>query len=150
MTSKQVRITSDLFNSPLFKNTVGFDRIFNDMFDNCSTSGYPPYNVVKVTDKEDVTYEITLALAGFREEDISITVENDQLHIHGESPVLDHSDSYEYLHKGIAERKFTRSFKLAKNVEVESAVLKDGILQIKLVQIVPEELKPTKIKIHSK
>jgi molecular chaperone IbpA len=150
MTSKQLRLTSDLLNSPLFKNAVGFDRLFSDFFENpsfTSAGGYPPYNVAKVTVDDEVTYEIVLAVAGFKEEDINITVENDQLHIAGESPVLDHGDAYEYLHKGIAERKFTRSFKLAKNVEVKSASLVNGLLKIQLVQIVPEEEKPRTIKI---
>lgn len=152
MTSKQLRLTSDLLNSPLFKNAVGFDRLFNDFLENPSFSsagGYPPYNVAKVTNEDTVSYEIVLAVAGFKEEDISITVENDQLHISGESPVLDHGDSYEYLHKGIAERKFVRSFKLAKNVEVKSANLVNGLLTITLEQIVPEEEKPKRITINS-
>lgn len=150
MTSKQLRVTSDLLNSPLFKNAVGFDRIFSDFFDNptfTSTGGYPPYNVAKVTKGEQTVYEVVLALAGFNSDDINITVENDQLHISGESPVLDHGDSYEYLHKGIAERKFVRSFKLAKNVEVKSAELINGLLTITLEQIVPEEEKPKRIEI---
>lgn len=152
MTSKQLRLTSDLLNSPLYKMSVGFDRLFDDMFANpsfASTGGYPPYNVAKITDNDgDVVYEIVLAVAGFKEDDISITLENDQLHITGESPVLDHGDHYEYLHKGIAERKFTRSFKLAKNVEVRSAKLEDGILTVELEQLVPEEKKPKLIPIN--
>jgi len=152
MTSKQLRITSDLLNSPLYKMSVGFDRLFDDMFQNptfASTGGYPPYNVAKITDKNDnVVYEIVLAVAGFKEEDISITLENDQLHITGESPVLDHGDHYEYLHKGIAERKFTRSFKLAKHVEVRNASLDDGLLRIELEQLIPEEKKPKQIPIN--
>lgn len=151
MTSKQLKITSDLINSPLFKNAVGFDRLINDFFDNptfASAGGYPPYNVAKVTKGETTTYEIVLAVAGFKEDDINITVENDQLHITGASPVLDHGDAYEYMHKGIAERKFTRSFKLAKNVEVRDASLTDGLLRIELEQIVPEEEKPRTITIN--
>jgi molecular chaperone IbpA len=151
MTSKQLKLTSEFINSPLFKNAVGFDRLINDFFDNptfSSAGGYPPYNVAKITNDEQVTYEIVLAVAGFKEEDINITIENDQLHIAGESPVLDHGESYEYMHKGIAERKFTRSFKLAKNVEVKEASLTDGLLKIELEQIVPEEEKPRTIKIN--
>lgn len=151
MTSKQLKITSDLINSPLFKNAVGFDRLINDFFDNptfSSTGGYPPYNVARVTNDDETTYEIVLAVAGFKEDDINITVENDQLHITGASPVLDQGDAYEYMHKGIAERKFTRSFKLAKNVEVRDASLSDGLLKIELVQIIPEEELPKSIKIN--
>src|SRR6056300_305502 len=152
MTSKQLRITSDLLNSPLYKMSVGFDRLFDDMFQNptfASTGGYPPYNVAKITGNDGtVVYEIVLAVAGFKEEDINITLENDQLHITGESPVLDHGDHYEYMHKGIAERKFTRSFKLAKHVEVKSANLDNGLLRIELEQLVPEEKKPKQIPIN--
>ena len=151
MTSKQLKITSDLINSPLFKNAVGFDRLITDFFDNptfSSTGGYPPYNVAKVTKEDSISYEIVLAVAGFKEDDINITVENDQLHITGASPVLDQGDAYEYMHKGIAERKFTRSFKLAKNVEVREASLTDGMLRIELEQIVPEAEKPRTININ--
>lgn len=152
MTSKQIRLTSDLLNSPLYKMSVGFDRLFDEMFANpsfASTGGYPPYNVAKVTSSDDsVVYEIVLAVAGFKDDDISITLENDQLHISGESPILDHGEHYEYLHKGIAERKFTRSFKLAKNVEVRSASLENGLLRVELEQIVPEEKKPKLIPIN--
>lgn len=151
MTSKQLKLTSEFINSPLFKNAVGFDRLINDFFDNptfSSAGGYPPYNVAKLTNGDQVSYEIVLAVAGFKEDDINITLEDDQLHIAGESPVLDHGDAYEYMHKGIAERKFTRSFKLAKNVEVKNASLTDGLLKIELEQIVPEEEKPRTIKIN--
>lgn len=153
MTSKQLRMTSDLLNTPLYKMSVGFDRIFDEMFSNptfSSAGGYPPYNVAKITrDEDQIVYEVVLALAGFREEDISITLQNDQLVINGESPVLDHGDSYEYLHKGIAERRFTRTFKLAKNVEVRSANLENGLLTIEIEQIIPEEKKPKSIPINS-
>lgn len=151
MTSKQLKLSSDFINSPLFKNAVGFDRLINDFFDNptfTSTGGYPPYNVAKVTNDEQTIYEIVLAVAGFQEKDINITVENDQLHISGESPVLDQGEQYEYMHKGIAERKFTRSFKLAKNVEVRHASLSNGLLKIELEQIVPDEAKPKRIEIN--
>ena len=151
MTSKQLKLSSDFINSPLFKNAVGFDRLINEFFDNptfTSTGGYPPYNVAKVTNDEQTIYEIVLAVAGFQEKDINITVENDQLHISGESPVLDQGEQYEYMHKGIAERKFTRSFKLAKNVEVRHASLSNGLLKIELEQIVPDEAKPKRIEIN--
>lgn len=151
MTSKQRRITTDLVNSPIFKMGVGFDKLFNDMFDDPvynNTGGYPPYNVARVMNNDLINYEIILAVAGFREEDINITVENDQLHIAGQSKALDHGEAYEYLHKGIAERNFTRSFKLAKNVEVKAADLDNGLLKITLEQIIPEEQKPKQIKIN--
>lgn len=156
MTSKQLRITSDLINSPLYKMSVGFDRLFDEMFTNpinVSTGGYPPYNVAKVIDKEseDVSYEITLAVAGFTQEDIDITVENQQLKVEGRSGVLaeEVGTEVEYIHKGIAERNFVRTFRLAEHVEVKSATLKDGILKVVLWLNIPEEAKPKKINISS-
>ena len=156
MTSKQLRITSDLINSPLYKMSVGFDRLFDEMFTNpinVSTGGYPPYNVAKVIDKEseDVSYEITLAVAGFTQEDIDITVENQQLKVEGRSGVLaeEVGTEVEYIHKGIAERNFVRTFRLAEHVEVKSETLKDGILKIVLWLNIPEEAKPKKIDISS-
>ena len=152
--TKQIRLTSDLLtSSPLYKMSVGFDRLFDEMFTNTgalSTTGYPPYNVARVADKqENVTYEITLAVAGFTQEDIEITVEDNHLKIEGRSAVLaeEVDTTVEYIHKGIAERNFQRSFRLAEHVEVSNAALKDGILKIVLQQNVPEEAKPKKIAI---
>ena len=134
--------------------SVGFDRLFDEMFTNpvnISASGYPPYNVARVTNKEteSQTYEITLAVAGFTEDDIDITVEDKHLKVEGKSAVLaeDVNSTVEYIHKGIAERNFTRTFRLAEHVEVQTATLKDGILKIVLFLNVPEEAKPKKIKI---
>jgi molecular chaperone IbpA len=136
--------------------SVGFDRLFDEMFTNpvnITTSGYPPYNVAKVTDKEsdEVNYEITLAVAGFTQEDIDITVENQHLKVEGRSGVLaeEVGTEVEYIHKGIAERNFVRTFRLAEHVEVKTASLKDGILKIVLWLNIPEEAKPKKIDISS-
>jgi molecular chaperone IbpA len=145
MTSKQFRITTDSL-SPLFKASVGFDKIVNEFFNEPqfnNSTGYPPYNISK--DEEGV-YEITLALAGFKKEDIDIELEDGTLKITGESQVLD-ADGREYLHKGIAERNFIRTFKLAEFVEVKDAKLTDGILRVQLFRNVPEALKPQKIDI---
>lgn len=150
--TKQLRIASDFINSPLFKAAVGFDRLFDDMFENPSfqSTGYPPYNVARISreDAEDI-YEITLAVAGFTQDDIELTVENNQLKISGKSAVLaeEVDTKVEYLHKGIAERNFIRTFKLAEHVEVESAALKDGILKVRLYRNVPEAAKPKRIEI---
>lgn len=148
--------TSDLVRSPFYKASVGFDRLLNDLFDNpaytSSNTGFPPYNLVKMTDNSgNQVYEITMALAGFKEEDIDIFVDNNELKVSGSSTGLyDHSEyAVESLHQGIAERNFSRSFRLADYVEVKSAVLKDGILRITLEQQVPEELKPKRIEINS-
>lgn len=134
--------------------SVGFDRLFDEMFTNpvnISASGYPPYNVARVTNKETEaqTYEITIAVAGFTENDIDITVEDKHLKVEGKSAVLaeDVNSTVEYIHKGIAERNFQRTFRLAEHVEVQTATLKDGILKIVLFLNVPEEAKPKKISI---
>ena len=161
MTSKQIRVNSDLINSQLYKMSVGFDRLFEDFFTNpvnISAQSYPPYNVAKVTAERfengeqilgDTYYEITLAVAGFTDADIEITVENQHLKVCGKSGVLAEEAGFktEYIHKGIAERNFTRTLRLAEHVEVDSAVLCDGILRIKLVVNIPEEAKPKSIKI---
>ena len=143
--NKQIRFTTESL-SPLYKMSIGFDRLaeqfFNDpTFSNAQT-GYPPYNIAK---KEDDIYEVTLAVAGFKKDDIDISLEDGTLVIKGESNVLD--ESVEYLHKGIAERNFIRTFKLAEFVEVKEAKLEDGILRVSLFRNVPDAMKPQKIKI---
>ena len=129
--NKQIRITSDSL-SPLYKMSVGFDRMAEQFFNDPSFSqngtGYPPYNISKDADN---VYEITLAVAGFKKSDIELELEEGTLKITGTSNVLDTSDKIEYLHKGIAERNFVRTFKLAEYVEVKSAGLEDGILKVK-------------------
>jgi|TARA_A100001015_G_scaffold156580_1_gene173794 molecular chaperone IbpA len=126
--------------------SIGFDRLaeqfFNDPTFNNAQTGYPPYNIAK---KDDDVYEVTLAVAGFKKDDIDISLEDGTLIIKGESNVLD--ESVEYLHKGIAERNFIRTFKLAEFVEVKEAKLEDGILRVSLFRNVPDALKPQSIKI---
>jgi molecular chaperone IbpA len=142
---QQFRVTTDTL-SPLYKASIGFDQLVNEFFNEPSfvnTSGYPPYNISK--DAEDV-YEITLAIAGFKKADIDIELEDGTLKITGKSEVLD-SDNREWLHKGIAERNFVRTFKLAEYVEVKNAKLEDGILRISLFKNVPDAMKPQKISI---
>jgi molecular chaperone IbpA len=142
---QQFRVTTDTL-SPLYKASIGFDQLVNEFFNEPSfvnTSGYPPYNISK--DDADV-YEITLAVAGFKKDDIDIELEDGTLKITGKSEVLD-SDNREWLHKGIAERNFVRTFKLAEYVEVQSAKLEDGILRISLFKNIPDAMKPQKISI---
>ncbi|MDC1040422.1 Hsp20 family protein [bacterium] len=147
MVNKQFRITSDSL-SPLYKMSVGFDRMAEQFFNDPSFvnngTGYPPYNISKTSD--DI-YEITLAVAGFKKGDIDISLEDGTLKIEGTSGVLDSDKEVEYLHKGIAERNFIRTFKLAEFVEVKDAKLEDGILKVTLFRNVPDALKPQKIKI---
>jgi molecular chaperone IbpA len=132
--------------------SIGFDRLadqfFNDpSFANAQT-GYPPFNITKqvVEEGEEPLYAITLAIAGFKKSDIDISIEDGTLKVEGKSEVLDTPD-LEFLHKGIAERNFVRTFKLADYVEVKSAKLEDGILRINLFRNVPEAMKPKTIDI---
>ena len=145
--NKQIRFTTESL-SPLYKMSVGFDRLaehfFNDPTFTNNATGYPPFNISK--GKETDLYEITLAVAGFKKADIDIEIEDGVLKISGTSAVLDSEDT-EYLHKGIAERNFVRTFKLAEFVEVAEAKLEDGILRVSLFRNVPDAMKPQKIKI---
>tara|TARA_E500000331_G_C17123620_1_gene654969 strand:+ start:160 stop:606 length:447 start_codon:yes stop_codon:yes gene_type:complete len=147
MVNKQFRITSDTLN-PLYRATVGFDNLFNEferLHTQSNSQGYPPYNISK--DGDDL-YSITLAIAGFKKSEIDVELEDGNLLITGTVKSEDSAkDDIEYLHKGIAERDFVRSFKLAEYVEVKSAKLEDGLLKVELFRNVPDALKPQKIKV---
>jgi molecular chaperone IbpA len=106
-----------------------------------ATNTYPPYNVVRINDDNIV---MEFAVAGFKKDEISITAEKNVLSINAEKP---DADDKKYLHKGIAARRFTRSFSLPEYYEVDSAGFEDGILYINLVRNIPEEKKPKSIKI---
>ncbi len=140
-----MKVTSEVFN-PLWRSSIGFEKFVDDFFSNPSftnvQTSYPPYNIVK---KENGVYEITLAAAGFQKDDISISLEKGTLTIKGELTRTD--DQIEYLYKGIAERNFMRSFKLAEYVEVENAEFKDGILKVSLIRNIPAEQMPQQIQI---
>ena len=126
--------------SPFRAMTVGFDSLFNDIAD-FRPSSYPPYNIEKAGDCE---YKLTFAVAGFSEKDISVTQKESTLAIEGENSSTDK----EYLYKGIAERTFKQSFKLSEYMNVKDAKLKDGMLNILLVQDLPKEKQPKQIKIN--
>ena len=132
--------------TPFHRSTVGFDRIFNDLdrvFANSTTTHtYPPYNIVQINENE---YEIAVAVAGFSMEDLDVTMDNNELTIVGTRPA--EIEGTTYLHKGIGARGFQRVFTVAEHVEVESATLELGLLKIKLVRNIPEELQPKKIAI---
>ena len=120
---------------------IGFDRVFDAVNRiPMPDAKYPPYNLKKLNDDE---YEIQLALAGYQKTELSVLVEDGKLVVKGEQDSAD----VEYLHKGIAERNFTRTWSLADTVKVTGSELKDGILTIKLVNEIPEEKKPQEIKI---
>lgn len=154
MTSKQIRLTSDLLDSPIFKTTIGFDHMIREFLNSTSLSastGYPPSNVTRITDEDgNVTYEVTLAVAGFTENDIDITVEKKWLIISGCSAVLQEQEgtTVEYIQKGIAERSFTKKWPLSENLKVRGATMENGILKITLFTVVPEEDKPKMIPIN--
>ncbi|MFN3765246.1 MAG: Hsp20 family protein [Aliihoeflea sp.] len=134
--------------SPLYRSTVGFDRLFT-MLDSLAQpdngQSYPPYNIERTG--EDA-YRISMAVAGFAEEDISIEAHRNVLTIKGDKPETQEETS-EFLHRGIAARAFERRFQLADHVEVVGALLKNGLLHIDLQRSVPEEMKPRKIAIRT-
>jgi molecular chaperone IbpA len=124
---------------------IGFDRVFDAVqrlhsVEGGQSNSFPPYNIKKI-DAEN--YEIQIALAGFSKSELDIVVEDGNLVVKGEQ---DKSED-EFLHKGIAERNFTRTWALADDVKVTGSKLKDGLLTIALVHEIPEEKKPTSIEI---
>ncbi|MBA1242018.1 MULTISPECIES: Hsp20 family protein [Pseudomonas] len=133
--------------APLFRHSVGFDR-FNDLFEsalrNESGSTYPPYNVEKHGDNE---YRIVVAAAGFQEQDLDLQVEKGVLTVTGGKNREGDTSSITYLHQGIAQRAFKLSFRLADHIEVKAAGLQNGLLNIDLLRVVPEEAKPKRIPI---
>lgn len=127
------------------RSTVGFDRLFNEIersFANSQSNNYPPYNVAQINDNE---WMITIAVAGFGMDNLDITVEKNQLTVEGTT--IKGSEEVKYLHKGIGNRNFRRSFTLAEHVEVANANLEYGMLNMHLVRNVPEELQPKRIMI---
>ena len=121
---------------------IGFDRVFDAVQRvNTSEANFPPYNIKKL---DDENYEITLALAGFKKSELSVVVEDGNLIVKGEQAETSKS---EFLHKGIAERNFTRTWALADEVKVSGSKLEDGVLTISLVHEIPEDKKPIEIKI---
>ena len=136
--------TLDLPN--FHRATVGFDQLFNELdrqFANSAKgSTYPPYNIAQINDNE---YMISIAVAGFGMDNLDITKDKNILRIEGKAPIGD--EDVNYLHKGIAGRNFRREFTLADHVEVVSAGLDLGMLNVHLKREVPEELQPKKIAI---
>ena len=136
--------------SPLYRATVGFDRMMN-LLDNASrvddsAPSYPPYNIEKTG--EDA-YRITMAVAGFGEEDLDITVKEQSLIVSGKKKVDEKEEDVSYLHRGIATRAFERRFDLADHIRVDAAELRNGLLSIELVREVPEAMKPRTVKIQA-
>lgn len=132
--------------APLFRSTVGFDRVFN-LLENAqrarSISDWPPYDIVKTGDD---SYRISIAVAGFTRDDLDITFQTNLLTVVGKKQ---ETSSEAYLHRGIAGRPFEHRFELADHVRVMGADLNNGLLEIDLVREIPEEMKPRKIAIET-
>lgn len=137
-------IFDDLFRD-LNRIAIGFEPTLRQLYNvrnEVSAAGHPPYNLEQIGDDH---YRITLAVAGFTEEDLDVQVHNNQLIISGQAK--DKDENRQWLYKGIAGRAFTRTFTIADHVRVEGANLDNGLLTVDLIREVPEALKPRKIEI---
>lgn len=131
--------------SPLYRSTVGFDRLFS-LLDTAAggetAQPYPPYNIERTGQN---AYRVTLAVAGFGEADLDIQAKENVLTIKGDKKEAEQSGEREVLYRGIAARAFERRFQLADHVEVTGASLENGLLHVDLVREIPEAMKPRKI-----
>ena len=129
--------------SPYARSTVGFDHLFS-LMERASdmSSGYPPYNIER---SDETRYRITLAVAGFREQDLNVETRDGVLIVSGKT---EETGQHNFLYRGIAGRHFERQFQLAEHVEVRGAKLENGLLRVDLERMVPEEKKPRKIMIN--
>lgn len=134
--------------SPLYRSTVGFDRLFT-MLDSLGqpeqAQSYPPYNIERTGEN---AYRITMAVAGFDESELSVEARESTLTIKGEKGE-EKGEETQFLHRGIAKRAFERRFQLADHVVIKSASLKNGLLHVDLVREIPEAAKPRRIEITS-
>jgi molecular chaperone IbpA len=140
-------VMSDFDFSPLFRSTIGFDRLMRladaaTRVDATSLS-YPPYNIEATGDN---AYRLTMAVAGFSDDELDVTVKESDLTVAGKAKAED--DKSRYLHRGIARRAFERHFQLADHIKVVGASLVNGMLHIDLVRDVPEAAKPRKVAIN--
>jgi molecular chaperone IbpA len=129
--------------TPLWRSTIGFDRLLDDPLRFAGEDNYPPYNIERMG--EDV-YRISLALAGFMPEEITITAEQNVLTVEGRKA---EKGDRQYLYQGISARPFRRVFNLADYVQVKGASFENGLLKIDLVREVPEGMKPRRIEINA-
>ena len=134
--------------TPLYRSSVGFDRL-GSLLDAAlrgdqSSAGYPPYNIEMLGENQ---YSITLAVAGFEQNELEIQVERGVLTVRGRK--ASEKDAHKYLYQGIANRSFERKFNLADYVEVRGAKLNNGLLRISLVKEIPEAMKPRSIPISN-
>ena len=136
--------------SPLYRSTVGFDRLFG-MIDSLTVPegavpAYPPYNIERTGEN---AYRVTMAVAGFGEADLSIESKENVLAVKGEKKASEDGKENEFLYRGIASRAFERRFQLADHVEVKGATLENGLLHVDLVRNIPEAMKPRTIAIKA-
>ena len=133
--------------APLYRSTVGFDRLFAALDGFVSAEAaptYPPYNIERT---DENAYRVTVAVAGFTEPDLSIETKENTLTIKGERKPVEGAKPFEVLHQGIAARAFERRFQLADHVQVTGASLENGLLHVDLVREVPEAKRPRRIEI---
>ena len=133
--------------TPLFRSTVGFDRLSRMLEASVLSDnggGYPPYNIIKY---DELNYKITMAVAGFSEEDLDIIAKDNQLIVSGRVTPREDAEELVYLHRGIAERAFERRFQLADHIKILDASIENGLLTIALEREIPEQMKPRKIEI---
>lgn len=133
--------------SPLYRSTIGFDHLFN-LLDSATKldigSAYPPYNIERLGENE---YKISLAVAGFSDDELEVEVKENLLSVRGQKAEAASEEGRNFLHQGIAARTFERRFQLADHVAVTGAKLTNGLLEIELKREIPEALKPRKIAI---
>ena len=134
--------------SPLFRSTVGFDRVF-DLLEDASklatVDNWPPYDIVRTGEDQ---YRIAMAVAGFSPQELDVTAEPNLLIVSGRKQA--NEDEAQFLHRGIAQRMFERRFELADHVKIAGANLENGLLTIELVREIPEAMKPRRIEIQAK
>ncbi|MCP1972967.1 MULTISPECIES: Hsp20 family protein [Bradyrhizobium] len=131
--------------TPLWRSSIGFDRL-SDLLDETqhrSEDNYPPYNIERLGEDR---YQISVALAGFSQDEISVTAEQNVLTVEGRKS---DNDQHEFLYRGISARPFKRRFNLADYVQVKTAMFDNGLLRIELVREIPEAMKPRRIAIGS-
>lgn len=134
--------------APFYRSAIGVDRLFDRIVGQIdsatNSSNYPPYNILKTGEN---TYEVQVAVAGFRQGEVNVELKDGNLIITGEKNEAELPEGYSYEHQGISARRFIRTFALADHVEVKSASSRDGILTVSLERIIPEALQPKTIAI---
>jgi molecular chaperone IbpA len=135
--------------TPFYRSTVGFDRLFNllDQANAETAPGYPPYNIERTGEN---AYRVSVAVAGFAENELHIELKENTLTIKGEKQAKTEEKAGEVLYQGIAARAFERVFQLADFVQVKGAALENGLLHVDLVRVIPEAKKPRQIPINGK